>query len=316
MSVGRLGSSAMHVRVLGSAAGGGFPQWNCGCDNCRAARSGARGVVARTQESVAISADGESWFLLNASPEVRAQIESFPALHPRAARHSPIAGIVLTNGDLDHCLGLLSLRESYPLGLYATASVERGFREGNVLHRTLQRFTGQLRFEQLELGKARTLARADGSPSGLSIEAVPVPGKLPIHLEALCRPSDEDNIGLLIREPARGRTLGYFPAVAGPSPQLTAAAAEVDCLFLDGTFWSSDELPRLGLGEKRAEDMAHWPVGGERGSLEFLRGLSVPRKIYIHINNTNPVLRSDGGEAAQLSAAGVELAQDGLEFTL
>jgi pyrroloquinoline quinone biosynthesis protein B len=306
----------MYVRVLGSAAGGGFPQWNCGCDNCRAARSGARDVVARTQESVAISADGESWFLLNASPEVRAQIESYPALHPRAPRHSPIAGIVLTNGDMDHCLGLLSLRESYPLGLYATASVERGFREGNVLHRTLQRFDGQLRFQPLPLGAACALVRADGSPSGLTIEAVPVPGKLPIHLETLSEPSAEDNIGLLIREPTRGRTLGYFPAVAGPCPPLTAAAAAVDCIFLDGTFWSSDELPRLGLGEKRAEDMAHWPVGGEHGSLRFLRGLSAPRKIYIHINNTNPVLRSGGSQAAQLVAAGIELAHDGLEFTL
>ncbi|HKP58251.1 MAG TPA: pyrroloquinoline quinone biosynthesis protein PqqB [Polyangiales bacterium] len=306
----------MHVRVLGSAAGGGFPQWNCGCENCRAARSGARDVVARTQESVAVSADGESWFLLNASPEVRAQIESFPALHPRAPRHSPIAGIVLTNGDLDHCLGLLSLRESYPLGLYATASVERGFREGNVLHRTLQRFAGQLRFEPLELAQPRPLTRADGSPSGLTIEAVPVPGKLPIHLEKTSQPSAEDNIGLLIREPARGRTLGYFPAVAAPCPPLTAAGAAVDCLFLDGTFWSSDELPRLGLGEKRAEDMAHWPIGGEHGSLQFLQGLLAPRKIYIHINNTNPVLRSNGSQAAQLTAAGIELAHDGLEFTL
>ncbi|HKU43056.1 MAG TPA: MBL fold metallo-hydrolase, partial [Polyangiales bacterium] len=213
--------------MLGSAAGGGFPQWNCGCDNCRAARSGSGDVWPRTQESVAVSADGDSWFLLNASPEVRAQIESFPALHPRAARHSPIAGVVLTNGDLDHCLGLLSLRESYPLGLYATASVERGFREGNVLFKTLQRFPGQLRFERLKLHESRALLRADGSPSGLWIEAVPVPGKLPIHLEGSGQPSPEDNVGLLIREPASDRTLGYFPAVAAPCPQLTAAGESV-----------------------------------------------------------------------------------------
>jgi pyrroloquinoline quinone biosynthesis protein B len=306
----------MHIRVLGSAAGGGFPQWNCGCDNCRAARSGEPGVLARTQESVAISADRETWFLLNVSPEVRAQIESFSGLHPRAPRHSPIAGLVLTNGDLDHCLGLLSLRESYPLDLYATASVERGFREGNVLHRTLQRFEGQLKFQPLELGRGRELRKRDGSASGLTIEAVPLAGKLPIHLEGIAKPSDEDNVGLLIREPARGSTLGYFPAVARPSSQLTEAIAQSACVFLDGTFWSSDELPRGGLGDKRAEDMAHWILSGPNGSLDFLRSQTGRRRIYIHVNNTNPVLRPDSPEAQQLTASGVELAFDGMEVEL
>jgi pyrroloquinoline quinone biosynthesis protein B len=306
----------MLVRVLGSAAGGGFPQWNCGCDNCRAVRSAAPGVRARTQESLAISADGESFFLLNASPEVRSQIESYPGLHPRGPRHSPIAGIVLTNGDLDHCLGLLSLRESHRLQLYATPAVERGFREGNVLFRTLQRFPEQVRFHALRPGQATPLLRADGSPSGLTAEPVPVPGKLPIHLEAHTQASPEDNSGLLIREPARGRTLGYFPAIAGPCPQLIAACAEADCGFFDGTFWSSDELPRHGLGEKRAEDMAHWPVGGETGSLAWLAQLRMPRRVFIHINNTNPMLREDSAQARQLAAARVELAYDGMEFTL
>jgi pyrroloquinoline quinone biosynthesis protein B len=306
----------MFVRVLGSAAGGGFPQWNCGCDNCRAARSGASGVLPRTQESVAISTDGETWFLLNVSPEVRAQIESFSGLHPHAPRHSPIAGLVLTNGDLDHCLGLLSLRESYPLDLYATASVERGFREGNVLFRTLQRFDGQLRYRPLELGRSRELLKRDGTPSGLTLEAVPVPGKLPIHLEKTSSPSAEDNVGLLIREPVRGVTVGYFPAVSGPCAPLTEAIAQCSCVFLDGTFWSSDELPRGGLGDKRAEDMAHWPLGGDQGSLEFFRKHSDRRRIYIHINNTNPVLRPDSLEASQLTAAGVELAFDGMEVVL
>src|ERR1700712_1912419 len=167
----------MRVRVLGSAAGGGFPQWNCGCDNCKQARAGAAGFRTRTQESVAISADDDSWFLLNASPEVRAQIESFQKLHPRERRHSPIAGIVLTNGDLDHCLGLLSLRESHPLRLITTSSIERGFREDNVLFRTMQRFEGQLQFQALELNQAAPLLRSDGKESGLTIVSVPVPGK-------------------------------------------------------------------------------------------------------------------------------------------
>ena len=306
----------MQVRVLGSAAGGGFPQWNCGCDNCLAVRTGAPGLRARSQESVAVSSDGRAWFLLNASPEIRAQIEGFAGLHPRAARHSPIAGIVLTNGDLDHCLGLLSLRESHPLCLYATRSVERGFRQDNVLHRTLQRFPEQLTFRPLELGRPEVLALPDGTPSGLTLEAVPVPGKLPIHLEGRSTPSPEDNIGLLVREPERARTLAYFPAVASLCPALTAAAAQADCIFFDGTFWSSDELPRGGLGDKRAEDMAHWPIGGAHGSLSWLRELRGPRRIFIHINNTNPVLCETSSEALQLTAAGVELAHDGMQVTL
>ena len=306
----------MRIRVLGSAAGGGFPQWNCGCSNCHDQRSGVAGLRARTQESVAISADGESWFLLNASPEVRAQIESFVGLHPRSKRHSPIAGVILTNGDLDHCLGLLSLRESYPLALYTTAAIERGFREDNVLFRTLQRFDGQLRFNPLPLGAAVPLLAADGSASGLTLEAVPVPGKLPIHLDGRVPADPEHNIGLLIREPARDRALGYFPAAAGTSPQLEAAIDQAEGVFFDGTFWSNDELPHQGLGDKRAQDMAHWPIGGAGGSLEYLRRLRGKRRIYIHINNTNPVLREVSPEAQQLRAAGLELAHDGMELVL
>ena len=307
----------MRIRVLGSAAGGGFPQWNCGCDNCKQARAAAVGFRARTQESVAISADDESWFLLNASPEVRAQIESFTGLHPRERRHSPIAGIVLTNGDLDHCLGLLSLRESHPLRLITTSPIERGFREDNVLFRTLQRFEGQLKFQALELNKVAPLLLADGKESGLTIEAVPVAGKLPIHLEKQSKPSPEDSIGLLIREPAKNITLGYFSGVAGPTDALRAALQQADCIFFDGTFWSEDELPARGLLEKKAKDMAHWPIGGEHGSASWLGEVaSKKRRIYIHINNTNPILNDGGSETAQLRAAGFDIADDGMELTL
>lgn len=305
--------------MLGSAAGGGFPQWNCGCPNCVAARAtgpaGAK-VRARTQESVAISADGDHWFLLNASPEVRAQIESFPPLHPRAPRHSPIAGVLLTNGDLDHCLGLLSLRESHPLQLYATAAVRDGFTQGNSLYRTLQRFDGQARWIELTLGRPTPLLRAGGEPSGLTVEALPVPGKLPIHLEAARAPSPEDNIGLIIRASGSNRSIAYFPAVGAYRPEEFAALAAADACFFDGTFWSSDELIRLGLGDKRAEQMAHWPVGGESGSLARLAKLKCDRRILIHVNNTNPLLREDSAEHAAMRAAGVELAYDGMELEL
>lgn len=310
----------MRIRVLGSAAGGGFPQWNCGCPNCRGLRDGTLKAVARTQESAAVSADGTGWFLLNCSPEIRQQIESFEGLHPRAARHSPVRAIVLTNGDLDHVLGLLSLRESHPLVIYATESVRDGFTEGNGLYRTLQRFPEQVTWRVLKLGREDALAGIDGQPSGLAIEPVAVPGKPPIHLEN--RPGGrtatepEDNVGLRIRETATGRRLAYFPAAGGVTPAVREALADADAVFFDGTFWSSDELPAQGLGTKRAADMAHLPVGGPDGSLAALRGLRASRRILIHLNNTNPVLREDAPERKEAEAAGWTIAGDGMEVTL
>ena len=205
----------MRIRVLGSAAGGGFPQWNCGCPNCRGVRAGTIRATPRRQESIAISSDGAGWFLLNTSPEIREQIESFPGLHPQAPRHSPIQAIVLTNGDLDHTLGLLSLRESHPLVVYATERMRRGFTEGNVLYRTLQRFPGQVTWRALTLGSESELAGIDGKGSGFWIEAVPVPGKLPIHLESQGSTGDpEDNIGLRIREAPDGGSPTFLPRAA------------------------------------------------------------------------------------------------------
>jgi pyrroloquinoline quinone biosynthesis protein B len=299
------------VRVLGSAAGGGVPQWNCGCENCREARRGTGVVRPRTQESLAISADGAAWFLLNVSPEIRAQIESFPPLTPREPRHSPIAGLVLTNGDLDHCLGLLSLRESHPLTVYATESVRAGFTAGNVLYRTLERFEGQVTWRTLAVEREQPL----GDSGLLTITAIATPGNLPLHLKSLRAPSPEDNIGLVVRDARSGKRLAYFSGVAGPSPALARAVAEADAVFFDGTFWTSDELIALGLGTRRAEEMSHWPLGGPEGSAAFLarqRG----RKILIHINNTNPILREGSAERRALEAAGIEVAADGLELAL
>jgi pyrroloquinoline quinone biosynthesis protein B len=306
----------VRIRVLGSAAGGGFPQWNCGCANCQSVRRRTTRAQPRTQESVAISADGTGWFLLNASPEVRAQIESFPSLHPRSSRHSPITAILLTNGDLDHCLGLLSLRESHPIVVYATERVRRGFTEGNVLYRTLERFPGQVTWRVLKLGHEEGLAGPDGEPSSLSVEAVAVPGKPPVHLVDLLPPDPEDNVGLKVRDTSTGRALAYFSAVARISRPVSEALDGSACVFFDGTFWSGDELPAQGLGTKRAEDMAHLPVGGPDGSLTALSGVRASRKVYIHINNTNPILRDDSPERAAVQAAGWDVAYDGMEITL
>ena len=288
--------------MLGAAAGGGFPQWNCGCPNCRKARSGSPDVVPCTQECVAVSVDGARWLLLNASPEIRSQIESFAPLHPRKPRHSPIGGVVLTNGDLDHCLGLLSLRESHPLTVYATSVVQRGFTQGNVLYRTLERFPGQVTWRPVEGELCE----------GLSAKAIPAPGKPPLHLEGRAGSVPEENIGVLLHDERFGKRLAYFSAAAGITPAMREAMAAADCVFFDGTFWSSDELIRLDLGTKSAEDMAHMPVAE---SLAALKGLSA-RKIYIHINNTNPMLCRTTAERRQVESAGWEIAEDGLEFSL
>jgi pyrroloquinoline quinone biosynthesis protein B len=306
----------LRVRVLGSAAGGGFPQWNCGCPNCRGAREASIRAGPRTQESVAVSADGAAWFLLNASPEIRQQIEGFPPLHPRGPRHSPIHGILLTNGDLDHCLGLLSLRESHPITIYATDSVRRGFTERNVLYRTLQRFPGHATWRALRLGREEELKLGDGAASGLLVEAIPVPGKTPVHLEGLQPADPEDNVAVRIRERVTGRALAYASAVGRITPALRDALDGTDCVFFDGTFWSGDELIAGGLGSKRADEMAHVPVGGMDGSLQALGRLRAARKVYIHLNNTNPLLREDAPERATTDAAGWEVAWDGMEIEL
>jgi len=259
---------------------------------------------------VAISSAGDRWLLLNASPEIRSQIESCPALHPRGPRDSPIAAVVLTNGDLDHTLGLLSLRESHPLTIYATEPVRRGFTEGNVLYRTLQRFPGQVTWKTLE---PRRETAVDG---GLTLTAVPAPGKPPVHLEGLAPPDPGENIGLVIADRASGKRLAYFSAAAGVTPAVRKAMDGADCVFFDGTFWSGDELIALGLGTKRASDMAHLPVGGAGGSLDLLDGTRAARRLYIHINNTNPLLRPGSPERAEVEARGWEIARDGMELVL
>ncbi|HEX5544063.1 MAG TPA: pyrroloquinoline quinone biosynthesis protein PqqB [Nitrospira sp.] len=307
----------MRLRVLGSAAGGGFPQWNCACVNCRGLRKGLIAASPRTEESIALSMDDEDWFLINASPEILAQIESFSPLHPRRSRSTPIQAIFLTNGDLDHCLGLLSLRENHRLVLYATDSVRRGFTEGNVLYRTLQRFAEQVTWRTLKLDVEEPVLLADGRPSGLTVTAVAVPGKLPIHLEGVVSSGEADvNVGLRFRHSANGDVLAYFPAVGRITSSVLNALEGAGCVMFDGTFWSSDELSAPGFLEKSAEDLAHCPVGGPEGSLSMLSKIAASRRVFIHINNTNPILREDSHERKLVESAGWEVAWDGMEIRL
>ncbi len=295
----------MRARVLGSAAGGGLPQWNCACAICSLARAGDPRVRPRTQDSIAVSSDGEGWHVLNASPDVRAQIEASRCLHPRSARGTPIRSIVLTNGDLDHVLGLFSLRESTPLVVWATDAVRAGLEERNALVRTLHRFPEQLTWKRLELGHEVPLE------DGLTVEARALPGKGPVHLAGLVPHGPEDNVGLWVRH--RGRTLVYASA-CGSLQGLEAAFDDADVLLFDGTFFSSDELVARGLSRARAEDMAHLPVGGARGSLAGLARSRARRKIYTHVNNSNPLVVDGSPEHRAALGAGWEVAFDGMEI--
>lgn len=297
----------MHVIVLGAAAGGGFPQWNCGCSNCVLVRSGAKNVTTATQDSVAVSADGETYYVLNASPDIHRQIQATPELSPRAPRHTPIRGLALSNGDMDHILGLFSLRESQPLEFLATPRVIAGLFERNAMTKTVQRFEGQLSLRPLELDAAQDLG------GGMSLTARAIAGKLPVHLDGTMPNSPEDNVALVVEH--RGQKLVYATAC----PDVTELLPMVDAnttLLLDGTFFTEDELVTQGLSKAKAKSMAHQPISGEAGTLPVLARLGAKRVIYTHLNNTNPVLRKDSEERALCERAGVEIAFDGMRFTL
>lgn len=303
----------LHVLVLGSAAGGGFPQWNCGCNNCVAVRAGHAGFKPRSQDSVAVSADRENWFLLNASPDVLRQVQENSVLWPRKLRDSPIRGVVLTNGDLDHVLGLLQLRESHALTLYATKRVQAGLRQNAAL-RTLERFDGHVRWHDLEPNQTYELQEVSGRKSGIFVTPRAVPGKPPLHLMGSFEPSREDNVALQVRTAESG-DLVYASAIAdvrASLPVLNGCGA----LLLDGTFWAEDELPDLGVNMGSARTMAHQPVGGERGSMQALRDLKVPRRIYTHLNNTNPLLDSNSKQQAEAARLGWEIATDGMQLCI
>lgn len=306
----------MKIHVLGSAAGGGFPQWNCGCANCRGIRSNAIAAQPRSQTCLAIESDEGSWFLVHASPDIRTQLLGFPPLHPRSLRDSPISGVLLTNADLDQCLGLLCLRESQPLHVYSTEAVRHAFTRGNRLYRCLCQTPDQITWHELKLDRPQALIAEDNRFSSLSVTALPVPGKPPLYLEDSVSSCPADNIGLIFFDINSERTCGYAPCVGGPDASVHQLLDAADCLLFDGTFWSDDELPSLGLGRRTARQMAHWPLGGLDGSLGVLSKARASRRLLIHINNSNPILRDDSPERREVDRAGVALAYDGLEITV
>jgi pyrroloquinoline quinone biosynthesis protein B len=306
----------VRVKILGSAAGGGFPQWNCACPNCRRARDGTLNGSVRTQVQVAVSHDDSSWYLLSASPDLPRQIEAFPKLHPTArSRETPIAALVLPGADLDQLLGLIMLRESQPLRVYATPSIRRIIIENNIIFAMVR---NQIVWEDLTLGKECELTSVNGEKSGIRCLPFALSGSYPHFVSgemAASLPSNEALLGLRLEAPGSG-TLIYMPGAPSMEAAWLQHLENCDLLLLDGTFWTDDELIRIQGSGRSARQMGHMPISGAEGSLQKLADLRKPRKIFIHVNNTNPILDEDSAEYRQVREAGWEVAQDGQEFTL
>jgi|APFre7841882630_1041343.scaffolds.fasta_scaffold44072_1 pyrroloquinoline quinone biosynthesis protein B len=309
----------MRIKILGSGAGGGFPQWNCNCANCRAVRAGAPGFTARTQSSLAVSADGDNWLLLNASPDLRQQIVATPQLAPRpdnGVRASPIKAVALTNGDVDHIAGLLNLREAQPFNVYAARRVLDVLQSNRIFDILAPRLV-----ERIELPLGRTLPiKGAGVGLGMAIEAFPVPGKIALYLEdasaADLGTKTGDTLGLKIVEISTGKSFFYVPGCAKVDDALAHRLRGAALVFFDGTLWRENEMIDQGLMGKTGSRMGHINMSGPGGSIAAFSTLGVKRKIYLHINNSNPVLNALSEECAQAKAAGWEIGEDGMEIAL
>lgn len=298
---------SVRIRVLGTAAGGGLPQWNCGCPNCVRARAGDPAVPPRSQPSIAVSADGARWSLLNASPDVRTQLAAAPALHPRpGTRDVPLDAVLLTNADLDHALGLLVLREALPHRILSTPWVRRALLAHNAAFRLLEPA-----WTAVKLDEPFLLDRSDS----LEARLFPVPGKVPGWLGALERSDPEATVGVRITDRRSGRRLVYAPGVQRLDEGTVAELAAADLRFVDGTFASEHELLAMRPGAPSATEMGHVPMTGPGGSLALLAALP-GRSYYVHLNNTNPALDERSPEAAAVARAGVRIARDGEELAL
>ncbi|KAF3998676.1 pyrroloquinoline quinone biosynthesis protein PqqB [Glaciimonas immobilis] len=308
----------MQIIVLGSAAGGGFPQWNCNCHNCNGLRNGTINATARTQSSIAVSANGSDWVLINASPDILTQIRNTPALQPnRHQRDSGIAAVVLMDAQIDHVTGLLMLREGKQLPIYCTPSVWDDLTTGLPLMHVLSHYCG-VQWHPLPTNNHVTQYPAIQVPGidGISFTALPLKSKAPPYSPHREQPQVGDNIGLLIEEIATGKKLFYAPGLGALEPHIENAMRTADCVLVDGTLWTEDEMITLGFSKKKSADMGHLPQTGPGGMIEVLDAMDTPRKILIHINNTNPILDADSHQRATLTQHGIEVAFDGMEITL
>ena len=298
----------IRARILGAAAGGGLPQWNCGCENCRMARAGD--IPAQTQSSLAVSANGTDWAILNASPDIRAQLAATAELHPTGLRDMPLRSVLVTNGDIDHIAGLLTLREMQRFTLYATPGIHAVIAENPV-------------FSALDSAVVPRAALALDTPAeiapGLEATLFAVPGKVPLYMEAPDMDAEietdlvgEQTVGVELR--AGTSRAYYIPGCARLDESLRARLTGAALVFFDGTLWRDDEMIAAGLGQKTGRRMGHMSMSGPAGSIAAFDGLDLGRKVFVHMNNTNPVLRPGAPERAEAEAAGWTIGHDGMEL--
>jgi pyrroloquinoline quinone biosynthesis protein B len=304
------------IRVLGSAAGGGFPQWNCNCRNCSGLRNGTLRASARTQSSIAVCGiDARAWVLVNASPDILQQLRAHPVLQPaRAARDTAIRAIVLADGQIDHTTGLFMLRESTrPLPIWCTDSAHADLTRGNPIFAVLGHYCGIERHVLACDGTVFTVEEI----AGIEWRALNVPSKPAPYSPHREHPQPGDNVALVLRDRASGRSLVYAPGLGAMEEALWEAMLAAQCVMVDGTFWSDTEMLALGLSKKRAREIGHLPQSGPGGMLEWLERLPPQtRRILIHVNNTNPILDEDSAERGVLTERRIEVAHDGLEVEL
>jgi pyrroloquinoline quinone biosynthesis protein B len=309
----------MLIKVLGSAAGGGLPQINCNCRNCAGVRRDEVGLTARTQSSVAVSADGKRWVLLNASPDLRQQVAVTRELMPdqeRGPRHSPIKAVALTNGDLDHVAGLLSLREGIPFSIYASAEV-LAVLEANSMFNALDRGI----VPRVAIGEGSPTQLRNGEEFGLLLEAFPVPGKVALYLEDKATGPNfgtraGDTLGFKISDAASGVSFLFIPGCAAVDAKLAARLRGAELVLFDGTLYTDDEMITQGLSAKTGKRMGHISMSGPEGSMAALAPLDIRRRVFVHMNNSNPALREASPERRAVEAAGWEIAFDGMEIQL
>ena len=303
----------MKIRVLGSGAGGGFPQWNCNCNNCKRIRAGAMNGKARTQSSIAVSSDNQNWLLINASPDIRAQLEAFPVIQPKhGLRDSGIKAVLLIDSQIDHTTGLLMLREGKPLDIYCTEMVKQDLTTGFPIFTMLSHYcTVNHHPVPIDGGGFTIPAIAD-----LRFYTQALKSKAPPYSPHRHDPHDGDNIGVVIEQISTGKRVYYSPGLGEIEPHVFANMQNADCLLVDGTFWTHDEMIEQGLGTKKALEMGHLPQLGPGAMIEILNSVSKARKILIHINNSNPILDEDSKPHGILQAAGIEVAYDGMEIDL
>ncbi|HCC80640.1 MULTISPECIES: pyrroloquinoline quinone biosynthesis protein PqqB [unclassified Methylophaga] len=304
----------MHIHVMGSGAGGGFPQWNCNCNNCKGVREGTVKASRRTQSSIAISSDGVDWILFNASPDIKKQMDDFPALQPaREVRDTAIKAILITDAQIDHVTGLLTLREhNKPWDIYCTEAVHDDLTTGFPVFNILGHFRG------INWHEIKTDLESFSIPAapGLIFTAVPLKSEAPPYSPHRHNTVPGDNVGIRVEDTRTGKNVFYAPGLGVVEDHVLEFMRNADVVLVDGTVWTDDEMSKEGISDKRAQEMGHINQSEDGGTISFLNSMERPRKILIHINNTNPILNEESAERQVLNNAGIELAYDGMDIEL